>query len=169
MAKYLKNKKGSIEDGIFLVVILFGLAVGAIAFTYTYNQFYGHVQNVTAFNSSDSAMAAFDAGNTINSMWDYVIFFVLLGFTISIIIIGYFVDVHTIFFPLFVIGMLVGVVVCIVIEYAWDTIADNIIFGTLRTTSFPLTDHILSNMVIYYVIVMALSMLAIYGKSRAQK
>jgi len=163
------NKKASIEDTIYMVVVIFALAIGGFIITFIYNDFVDHAENVTAFNESTSVMEVFRGGQTVNDMWDYIILMVLIGFGMALVITGYFVDVHSIFFPLFILGMLAGVIVCVVVEYAWVQVVDNVIFGNLKTTNFPITDHILSNMTVYYVVMSALSMIALYAKTRSEE
>ena len=166
------NKKGqSFEDGILMIVMIFALAIGALVATYSYDQVVQQFSNTSAFNSSnneysESVMAAFNAGRTVNDMWDYLILLVLIGFTISIVILGYFVDVHTIFMPLYIIGMLIGEAFAILMNYVWEQVLADTTFS-LMILKFPITDHIMSNISIYYLFIAALGMIALYAKTRA--
>jgi len=171
MAGFMNKKGQSFEDGLYMIIMIFALAVGAIVASYSYDQVYDKFANTSAFNSSDneyseSVMAAFDAGRTINDMWDYLIFFILIGFTLSIVILGYFVDVHTIFMPLYILGMLIGEAFAIIINHVWDEILTDTVFTTI-VADFPITDHILSNISIYYLFIAAMGMIALYAKTRA--
>jgi hypothetical protein len=161
----MKNAQ-AFEDGIYMIVIVFALAIGAIVITYSYNEIYDQFNSTAAFNTTE-VMASFDAGRTVNNMWDWLILVVVFGFAISVVIIGYFIDAHTIFFPLYLIGMMVGLAFAVIIDYVWDKVFADTVFVTLAT-SFPITNHILSNMTIYYFIIASLSMFAMFAKTRVE-
>jgi len=166
MGKVLNKRGQSIEDGFLMIIILFALAIGGLVATYSYNQLFDKFQATEAFNQSDEVMAAFEGGKEVNALWDYIILMVLIGFALTVVIIGFFVDVHSIFFPIFVIVMVLGVGVAMVIDHTWTQVSTQTTFGTLAQDSMPITNHILGNMPMYYVIISVLSMIALYAKTR---
>jgi Na+/glutamate symporter len=164
----MKNKKASALDTILAVATIFGLVVFALVVVYTYDRFIDTAENTT-MNDTVIAMNAMKEIQTVNLMWDYVILSILIGFTIAMIILGYFIDVHTVWFPIFVIVMLVGVLVSAVLSYTWDQIADTTIFAATKAAYFPISTHVMNNLVLYYCIIAGLALIATYAKTRADQ
>lgn len=165
MGKLLK-KGQSFEDTVYMVVMIVALGIGALVATYSYSAFVDMTENTSAFNSSTSVMDSFRAGETVNSYWDYLILVVLIGFAISVVILGYFVETHPVFMVLYVIGMIVGVLFSVIMTHVWDSVIVDTTFGTLASTNLPITDHIISNMAIYFTIIAMLGFIALYAKTR---
>jgi len=160
-------RKGQTPSDVILgIVIIVMLAIGAIASTYMYDRFYERTINESAFNASNYSRYAFQQGQAVNDMWDYVILFLFLGFGLALVIIGYFIDVNSIFFPLFIIGLIVGVIVAAIMGYVWEQVADSATFSAVKTEKFPITDHLMVNLALYFTVLGAMSMIATYAKTR---
>lgn len=165
MGKILNKKAQSIEDGFLMVIIIFAIGVGGLVATYAYNELFDKFEATEAFNQSDSVMDAFQGGKDVNALWDYIILFILIGFTLTVVILGFFVDVHSIFFPIFIVILIIGVGLSMIIDHTWTQVSTQTTFGTLAQDSMPITNHILGNMPMYYVIISVLSMVALYAKT----
>ena len=111
-------------------------------------------------------MAAMNATETNNALWDYVILVVFIGFGIAMMISGYFVDVHTIFFPIYILVLLIGTMIAGILNYVWIQIADSGTFTLVTSTSFPITSHLMAYLTLYYTIIGALALIATYAKTR---
>lgn len=111
-------------------------------------------------------MAAFDAPNQVNAMWDYIILFILIGAAIIMIITGYFIDTHSVFMPIYILGLVIGVILSIIFQNVWTSFAHSVTFETLVLANFQITDLIFSNIAIYFTIIGAISMIATYAKTR---
>lgn len=160
-----RDKKGqAIEDLYLFIIFLFVLAVGGVIATYIINQWVDNVQNVPTLNQSAAAMEAFEDTQALQAKWDYVILAIMLGFAVAVVILGYFVDVHSIFLPLYIIALIVGVVVSYILQYVWEHISTISQFTTITSTTFPITNHILTNFPLYFIIIGVLGMVATYAK-----
>ena len=166
MGKYI-NKKAHGIDTILSIVVIFGLGLLVLFGIYVYDSFVDNAENTT-LNDTPQAMAAMQTMQTHNDLWDYVILVVFIGFIIAMMVLGYFVDVHTIFFPLFIIVMLVGVLIAAILSYIWDKIANHTSFTAITSASLPITSHLMDNLVIYYVIAAGLALIATYAKTTGQ-
>ena len=102
------GRKGHGVDTIFAIATIFGLAIFSLVIVYTYSEFVDKAENTT-MNNTPQAMTAMRDIETVNEMWDYVILLIFIGFALAVMILGYFIDVHSIFFPIFVLVMLVGI------------------------------------------------------------
>ena len=164
----MNKKSQSGADTIFTIATIFGLAVFTLVLFYTYNAFQDIAQTSEVINSSTPAMNVINDAADTNEMWDYFILAILIGFAIAMIISGYFVDVHTIFFVVYLIVLLVGMMLAGVLSYAWEYISGQGVFTTIASTSYPITNHIISNLHLYYIIVGGLALLATYAKTKNQ-
>ena len=168
LARPMNKKAQTPGDVILVLIVLFALAIGALTITYAYNQFYDLAANITAFNESQDVMDAFAGGKTVNALWDYIILFSFIGLAIGLFIIGYFLDVHSVFFPFYVIGLIIAVILSAIISYVWSYITDYALFTTIATTDLAITNHLLVNLPIYITVIGAISMIATYAKTRRE-
>ncbi len=154
-------------DTILAIVTIFGLGLFCLIMTYTYSQFVTTAKASTTFNQTQQAVDVLENVEAVNNMWDYVILVILIGFAIAMVILGYFIDVNSVFLPIYILVLLVGLVISGVLSYAWDQIADSSTFTAVTTASFPITDHLMSNLALYYTIIGVIAMVATYAKTRA--
>lgn len=168
VAGFLRKRGQSGADTIFAIATLFGLALVCLIGVYTYDSFVSHAKNTTTFNQSTQAIGVLEDMQTTNLMWDYIILVVFIGFALAMMVLGYFVDAHTIFFPIFILVILIGLLVAGVLSHTWDKVADTSAFSTIKDTKFPITSHIFSNLNLYYVLIASLALLATYAKSRQE-
>ena len=166
MVKPMRKKAQSGLDTILAIAAIFGLALFSIILTYSYGAFMDGARASETFNQSPQAIAAMEAVEDVNDMWDYVILVVFIGFALAMVILGYFLDVNSVFLPFFIIVLMVGLLIAGVLSYTWDKIADISIFTTIKTASFPITNHLMTNLALYYTIIGVLAMIATYAKTR---
>jgi len=167
VVKPLNKKAQTPEDAIFAAIIIVLLGIGGLTAVYTYDAFYDQVVNMSVFNNTP-AQTAFAAGQTVNDSWDWLILVVLVGFAIGVLIIGYFLDASSIFMPIFIILMIVGIIVAGIMQYTWEKFSDIAMFSTIKTANFPITDHIISNLAVYFTIIAVLAMTATFAKTRGE-
>lgn len=161
------NKKAQTPNDLFIVfgLIVF-IAIGCLISFHIYGQFYNQIKITPVVNESSAAMAAFDSGNQVNNMLDYVILILIIGMFIVMMIIGYFIDTHTIFLPLFIIGLIIAVVFAIILQGVWDSFAHSATFNTYATLNMPITNFIMNNLAIFVTIIGCLSMIVTFAKTR---
>lgn len=167
MGKLLNKKAQTPGDVILLVVFLFALAIGAVVISYIMGIFTDEISQVEALNSTE-ANAAFQSVNDLNNRWDYLILFLFVGVAIALMVIGYFIDVDSIFMVLYIIALVIAVVLASALTYVWENFSSNSTFITTVSNSFPITNHIITNLALYMTIMGALSMVATYAKVRGQ-
>jgi len=163
----LKKKSQSGTDIIFAVATLFGLALFALIATYTYSEFVTTAKSSETFNQTQQAIDVLEDIEDVNDMWDYVITVILIGFALAIIILGYFIDVSSIFFPFYIIVLLIGLVVATTLQYVWEQISGTTTFTLVTSSSYPISNHILTNLPIYFTIIGILGLVATYAKTRS--
>ena len=164
------NKKGqSFQDLFLMIILIFALAVGGVISTYFYHQIVIAVQANEQINSSTGAIEAFQGGETVNSKWDYLILTVMIGFALSMVILGYFLDTSTVFLPVYILVLIIGVIITAILQYTWPYIAEHNLLLITVQESFPITNHIMTYFAIYFTLIGALSMVATFAKTRGDQ
>jgi hypothetical protein len=108
------------------------------------------------------AMRATEQGN-INM--DYVMIFLYIGLTLALVVMGYFIQVESIFLVFYIIFLLIGVMVSAILSYVWSHFADTVQLTATISNNFPITDFMLSNFTIFYLFSAAVAMIATFAKS----
>jgi len=162
------NKRGqSSRDVILLIIMLFGLSIGGLLFHYTYLQISSAMTNTSLINETGTAVTAINAGNTIMNKMDYVILVFFIAFIIGMIIMGYVVDTKSVFMVVYIVVILIGALVAGVLSYTWDVVKANALLAT-SLGSFPIANHLMTNLLIYYVIAAAMALVATFAKAREE-
>lgn len=166
----MNKKSQSPGDAIYVIIMLVILAIGGLVAYKAFGDVFTSLKANPVLNATPSAVEAFDAGSQLNDMWDYVILFVFIGLTIGLLIAGYFIDAHSVFFPIFIIGMIGGAVLSVILSYVWTQFSSSASIGLdlIATNNFPITDHLMNNLPIYFTIIAALSLVATYAKTRGE-
>lgn len=161
MAKQMNKKSQTPMDAILFAIFLFALAIGALFATHVFGQVFTGLENSTM--NSSVTYPVFEKGRAVSNMWDFILLSVFIGFALAVVILGYFIDVHSIFMPIYIIGLIIGVVLSFILSYVWQQI---IAVAPLSTTvlSIPITNNLLTNLPLYFTIIGALGMIATYAK-----
>lgn len=162
------NKRGqSIRDIVLLVVIIAAMGFGFLLIFNITDTMKGQLLNNTMINETNSSSGAtnvINAVDTINDRLDYVVLVIFLGFILSIIVTGYFIPVESIFFWLYVLAMMFGLVIAVVAQDFWTRSASHPLLVNIALDSFPITTHLLDNITIYYTIVAGVALIVTYAK-----
>ena len=163
-------KKGQTgEDVIFAVIIIFVLAFFALVVTYSFNKFLDIARDVPQFNQSVDAIGVMEKIQDVNQKWDYVITAFFIGLMLVMIVSGYFVEPNTVFMVIYIIVLLVGGVISAIISYVWGNIEAFAEFTPFIATDFPILNHILTNILIYYSIAAGIALIANYAKTKREE
>lgn len=164
----LLNKKGQTPAGVVLtVVILFGIAIAGLITSYIVGLTTDKLIAVPEINKTAEAVTALQTADSLSDKWDWIILFAFIGTSIGLVLLGYFIDVNTIFLPFYIIALIIGVLLSGVLSYVWNTIFANDVFVDV-ISQFAITNHLMSNLMIYFSIVGVLAMISTYAKVRTQ-
>jgi len=161
------NKKGSVQDIFFIIVILFVMSVVGIFAHYTWNRFAPQFQ--TQINESNLSTPLIDTAiektQSVTNMFDYIFLFLVIGFIVAIIITSYLVNVHPVFFPIFAILLALAVVISVALSNAYMEIEQ---VSTLNSTmtKFRITSSIMENLPILTTLIGAIALVVLYSKTR---
>jgi len=161
--KYLKfNKKGNLEDILFLVIIIVFFVILCIPTVKIINGISTQAQSMDNLNAENKAVIADMETNFYDVIDKGFLVLLICGF-LGILISAYFIDIHPIFSLIgfvFSIFILLG---CAVLVGMAQQIMTNVpeVFN-----NFPIINHIMNNIFIYLVVFIAMVIIVLYGKFR---
>ena len=163
-----RKKRGNIQDIGLAMVFIFSAVILFFVVTHGYSSFVDKAVNNTVINSSNATVTSFQETKELTSRLDYVVFALLMGFTLAIIITGYLVGGNPIFAFVYFIGIVLLVITSAIFSYVWNIISTKPIFGTLAADKFPISDFILGNFPLYIAIIGFIGMMVMFAKPREQ-
>ena len=158
-----KQKRASIADLAMVMIVIFTASIVFLTVKYSYTQFVDIATNHSIVNSSSAAVVALDQSKELTNRFDYIIFMLLMGFTLSIIIIGYFSGGHPLFAFVYFIALVILVAISAVFSFVWEKVSEKAIFTTTML-DFPIMDLILDNFPIYIAVVGFIGMLVMFAR-----
>lgn len=157
------NKRGSIQDLVVLMIVLFALGIVLVVANYSFDAFKTKMVANPTVNSSQETLAVLDTSVTTNHRLDYISFAILMGFVLAIIITSWIVGGHPLFSIIYIIGLILLVAFSAVFSFIWNRIATNNILAS-TVEAMPISNHILSNLPIYLCIVGFIGVIVLYAK-----
>ena len=158
-----KNKKGNIQEIAIAMIILFVAAIMFVTVKYTYGEFVDKATAISAFNTSAAAVTALEETYELTNRLDYVLFVLLIGFSLAIIVGGWFSGGHPMMSFIYFVALVLMVAVSAVFSFVWVKISENIILAT-TVDSFPIINLILTNFPTYIAILGFVGMLVMFAR-----
>ena len=158
------NKKGSLVDIGYMVVLIFALAIMYISFSAVWGPAIDIAKNTTAFNQSTEATAALNASKEMQNRFDGVIFTTLIAFFLAIIIVSWYVPTDSIFAFIYLVGLVIFIVLSLVFSYVYHTQIMTIPILGEAIAHFPMTDYILENFGIITTVIGFIGMVILFAK-----
>lgn len=163
MGTILKKKGQSGTDIIFMVAFLLMFSIAALVGKMAWTEMSTSMKSNEVINSSAPAISAIEAADTANNLWDYVFLILFVGFTIGMVVLGYFIPARPAFVIMFILVLMLAVVLSGVMSNVWAGVYNNLVF---QNSDMDITNHIMSNLMLYVTMVGALAMIATYSKTR---
>ncbi len=164
MARPLLKKGQSLFDVILVFFVILIMGIMGLLWTYVSSELTGNLINTTIINESAEAVTALQAGDDLNKYWDLLALAVLIGFALSMMILGFFIRSHPIFLPIFIGLLVLGFIIMVVIQQVWIQFSEFALFQAIKDSDFTITNHILTFSGIYYSIIGLIAIVAIYAK-----
>lgn len=159
------NKKGWINDILYIMMGLFVFAL-TIFFVYKmYNEYNIAVNDIPEFQG-DTVQHVLDQGQTTLLLFDKLFALAVALVTIVLLISSYYVDTHPVFYVVSLIVAAVLIVFAGQLANIYDEVrnADGLVEVVAK---YPTINFIMSNIPIYIAIMIFLSLIIIYGKVRS--
>lgn len=154
----------SARDVILLAVVLFAVGIGLFAFNFMFNSSINSIIANDQINSSTAAVEAFQSTQTsVINRFDYIVFGVFVGLILALIITSWYIGAHPIFIAIYFLLIVIGVTASTILANAWEEFSTASVFGT-TVTSFPITNHLLSNLPYYIAVIGFLGIVVMFAK-----
>jgi len=159
----LKGKKGDASIIIFMLIIIFFIAVSFLVVNYVGAELI-EIMDTTILNSTEAAPAISDAMETITtSTIDNGVLIIFVFLIIGIIISSFMIRVHVVWLFLYIIFLAVGIFLAVFLGNAYQDISERTIFAA-AVANMPITIWIMQNIVRIMLGVGALSMVVVFSK-----
>jgi len=158
----MKNKKGSIEDLIFMIITLLGLALFIIIIFYTIPQVTDGLLE-TEMGDVEAIQDVFGESDRIMARLDPIYLIIFAGLIMSIFIISFMMHSHVIFVPVYIILMGITIAVGAITNHVYNEFAANTNLAAAaasQTYMVAIMDHFLIIMLGVGII----SMIIIFAK-----
>jgi len=160
---FLRSKKGNaFSDSLLVLAILvvFGL-LSMVGYT-VLKDLNSEIQSSDDFNANTKANIG-NLNSNYPSFMDYLFLTVLVLLLIATVVFSYLVDTYPVFFIVTIIVTIIVLFIAGILTNSYDELAGETL---LDTNAFPITNYVLSNLILV-VVVFALAIgLALYGKNR---
>lgn len=122
-------------------------------------------ENNSEVNSSTDAITAFQGTRAATNRLDYVVGGLFTALMLGIIITGWFVGGHSIFMIVYFIVIITSIITSAVLSNVWETVSTSAqLISSL--TSFPITDHLLTYLPRYSLIVGFIGVIVMFAKPK---
>jgi len=158
------NRKGSIEDSVYIVILLF---ITALVFLFAY------VINGAISSAAAPAFENVSAGSSIgftvvNSIFDntinYVYLAVFFGLIISLVVTSFLTPTHPIFLIFAIFVFIALMIVSVALSNAYSVITASSTF-TAATSHMPIMDYIMTHLPLIAIVIGVLAAIIIFSRS----
>ena len=160
----MMNKKGSVEDSIFIIILLFITAL-VFVFAYVIN---GAISTaaIPAFeNASAGSSVGFVAVNSIfDNIMNYFYLAVFFGLVISLIVSSFLTPTHPIFFVFALILFIALMIVSVALSNAYQLITSGSTFVDAKN-AMPIMDYIMNNLPLVAIVIGVLGAIIIFSRT----
>jgi hypothetical protein len=153
----------SARDVVLVGVVVFALGLGFLILNFAMTTMTSSIITQPSVNSSSAAITAFGSVTTTVNRLDYILFCIFIGFSLALIITGWFIGSNPIFVIFYFIANLVFVAISALLANVWETIATSTTFLT-TAGHFPITNQILTHLPIYMAVVGFIGIVVMFAK-----
>ena len=153
----------SARDIVVIGVMVFALAIAFFAGHHMINTAIDQMIANPVINASSDTTAALQNTKDLTNRMDYVVGGVFLALTLALIITGYLIGGNPIFMFIYFLFVTISTVLATILSNVWETVASYVGFtGTLAY--FPISNHLLTYLPIYMVVIGFIGMVAMFAK-----
>jgi len=158
------NKRASIVDVAFLLVVVLGLGIFILVVGKVFPMITDQIGD-SEIGTNANSVEALDATDKIAGKGDMVFMFIFVGLTISIFITSFFIESSPILVPIYIIALGLLIIFAVVAENVYESFTDTDTFSAVAATQ-PVTAFIMTHLVMIAIGVGVISMVLIFAKPR---
>jgi len=155
------NKRGTVTDIIYVSLFIFALALAGLLILTVSSAVYPQLINSTIGANPTANATMTEARDFSESKIDYVISGVIMILLLGILVFAYLSTANLIFTAIYVVLLIMSGILAGIFQFAWSRITDGAtLAGALA--KMPITNFILSNLVMVMVGVGAIALILMY-------
>lgn len=156
------NKKGFLQDSALILILLFVSAISIVVAYYMYGALNDSFQDNALISQDikDNFEADYERFPTI---WDYSFLFIYIVIVIGGMILSYFLPSNPVFFIAALLATIILGGIAGFFANAWLEVVEGTVFET-AATNLPIIDYMVSNYVLFIVIMVFLMIVTFYAK-----
>jgi hypothetical protein len=159
----MTNKRGSIVDIAFLLVVAMVHSIFLLVVSYVFPQITAGI-SASPIGNLTSSQSALNSTNTIAGSGNMVFLTIFIGLCITVLITSFFIDSSRILVPIYIIGVGFLILFAVIVENVYEGFAESATFAATAATQ-PTIDFIMNHLVAIAIGVGVLSMILIFAKS----
>lgn len=161
------NKKGGIEDLVYMMIILFMVAIGSFVGYKVFTEVNDNIQASDLFPTESKEVMNITSNDlSENNMLDYAFLALLVILTIFIFLLAYLNDFSPAFLILFIIVLIIATLIAVGLANAYYEFEMAPQFSEI-TADFPMQNYIMQHLPYYIFIIGIVFSIVIYAKWRS--
>jgi len=167
-----KDKRGSIIDIFYILVVLFMASVAGVLLFYTWGEvsptFNSTVQGMDMISdgTKDTLSSGIGRADESTDLLDSLFVAVFVGLLISIIITAFLVDVHPAFMIVYFVVLIFAVILSVLFSNGFESFADSSTLASTVTSDFTMTQYLMDKLPMLTLIVGLVGMVIMFAKMR---
>lgn len=166
MRSVLKSKRASIVDVAFLLVVVLGLGIFIMVVGKVFPMITQQI-GLSEVGDNANSVEALDKTDEIAGKGDMIFIFIFSGLVIAVLITSFFIESSPILVPIYIIALALLIIFAVVSENIYEAFTDTTTFSAVAATQ-PITNFIMTHLVMISIGVGVLSMVLIFAKPRGQ-
>lgn len=151
------------RDVLILGIVLFSAACVMVPFYLIYTNIHSALVANPQIAASQPTVDALGGLSSVAESFDYIVFALFIGYTLSVLITGWLIGGHPVFVFAYFVMIVIAVIVAAVLSNSWEALSESPeIIGVLP--HFGLTNNLLTYLPVYSAIVGFLGVVVMYGK-----
>ncbi len=153
------GKKGGVIDVIFITIVMFVVAIGFVFLSTVWQKVEPRIITMVSADANANASIGYTSvlANSLDNL--FLIFFVFM--IIAVIILAFQVEFHPIFYFLFIIVLVFGLMLAVIFSNTYEKVIDR---AQINSSLFGTQNYIMANLPVMFLIIGVLAILAIYIK-----
>jgi len=161
------NRKATITEVIFLVIVLFILGIGFLMARVWTSQLATELVNNPTINQSEGARNAIQSIDKVQNRFDYVIFGAFIAMVLGMLIASWFIAGNGIYTFVYFIALVFAIVLSAIMANMWSEFFNNSLLAA-QQSYFPITDNLITYSPYYLAVLGFLSIIIMFAKPRVE-
>lgn len=158
------NKKGSIIDVGFLIVLAIGFSIFLVIVGYVYFSISAELRN-SVIGEDENAIYSLSILERAIYNFDYLFVMIFIGISIAVLISSSQIETKPIFIPFYILSLMLLIIFGAVGQNVWENISIVPQFID-QVTNKPMTNYLMNHLIITSIGIGVLSMILIFAKPK---